>query len=81
MAFLTPKAGSKILGIAAYLSQHNTTQGAQSYQEVLLWLNKTLGEDHLDTLVLMGGDLKAMPSPSNSFHNQTLENFCTTTTL
>ncbi len=81
MDHLTPKTGSKIIAVAAYMPQHNTTQGAQNYREVLTWLNKTLTEDFPDTSILMGGDLQATPYPNNCAHNQALENFCTSTSV
>ena len=75
MAHLTPKAGSKIVAISAYMPQHNITQGAQNYREVLTWLDKRLTEDFPDTSILMEGDLQATPSPNHCAHNQALENF------
>ena len=81
MDHLTPRAGSKIIAVVAYLPQHNTIQGARNYQEVLTWLNKTLTENFPDTSLLVGGDLQAASSPNHCAHNQTIENFCTSTNL
>ena len=81
MTFLTTKIGSKILAIATYMPHHNTSQGAHDYLYVLPWLTKTLTEDHPDIPILMEGELKVTPFPNHNSHSQTLENFCTITSL
>ena len=42
IALLTPKTGSNILAIAAYLPQHQTKIDTQIYQETIQWLQTLL---------------------------------------
>ncbi len=67
IALLTPKTGSDILAIAAYLQQHQTRKDTQTYQDTLQWLQTPLTTEHAHTPALLGGDLQATPSPHHDF--------------
>jgi len=57
IALLTPKAGSEILAIVAYLPQHQTKIENQTYKDTLHWLHILLTIEHPNIPVLLGRDL------------------------
>jgi endonuclease/exonuclease/phosphatase (EEP) superfamily protein YafD len=81
IALLTPKTGSDILAIAAYLPQHQTRKDTQTYQDTLQWLQTLLKTEHAHTPVLLGGDLQATPSPQHDSFHKTLADFVMHTQL
>jgi hypothetical protein len=78
---LTPKAGSEILAIAAYLPQHRTKLESQTYQNTLHWLHTALTIDHPNTPALLGGDLHANPSPHPASFRRSLADLLADTLL
>jgi hypothetical protein len=57
IAPLTPKAGSEILAIAAYLPQHHTSLEDETYQNIIHLLHTLLTTEHPNTPTLLGGEL------------------------
>ena len=81
IALLTPKTGSDILAIAAYLPQHQSAKDAHTYQDTLQWLKTLLTTEHAHTPVLMGGYLQATPSPHHDSFHKALADFAECTQL
>jgi hypothetical protein len=81
IALLTPKTGSEILAIAAYLPQHLTKIDTQIYHDILHWLNNLLTSEHAHTPVLLGGDLQATNSPQHDSFYKPLADLITNTQL
>ncbi len=63
------------------MPQHRTTQGNNTYTEVIQWLTTTLTDDLPNAVVLLGGDLQATHSPDHPSDKHTLELFCTIANL
>ncbi len=81
IAHLTPKTGSAILAIAAYLPQHQNKSDSQTYQDTLQWLQTLLTSEHKHTPVILGGDLQATTSPQHQSFYKPLADFITDTQL
>jgi hypothetical protein len=81
IAKLTPKQGTTLIAISAYLPQSKTPQNKQTYQDVLTWLASLLTQQHPNLPILMGGDLQGTPAQHPTSHNTPLEEFCNTTSL
>ena len=79
IALLTPKTGSAILAIAAYLPQHQNKPDSQTYQDTLQWLQTLLTLEHKHTPVILGGDLQATLSPQHHSFYKPLADFITDT--
>jgi hypothetical protein len=54
IALLTPKAGSEILAITAYLPKHQSKIETQTNQDTRQWLHTILTAEHSHTPVLLG---------------------------
>jgi hypothetical protein len=70
------QTGSALLAMTAYLPQHTTINGNQTYNGTLRWLTELLTNEHPNSPVLMEGDIHATPIPHTSPH-QPLTDFCT----
>jgi len=81
IALFTPKTGSEIVAIAAYLPQHRTKTDTQAYQDTLQWLNILLTSEYAQTPVLQGGDLQAASSPQHDSFYKPLADLNTATQL
>ena len=81
IALFTPKAGSEILAVAAYLPQHQSKLETQTYQDTLYWLHTMLTTEYPNTPVLLGGDLQATPSPHHDSFYKPLADLLTCTLL
>jgi hypothetical protein len=81
IALLTPKTGSAILAVAAYLPQHHNQPEGQTYRDCLQWLQTLLTTEHQHTPIMLGGDLQATISPQHPSFYEPLANFITTTQL
>ena len=81
IAKLTPKHGTPLIAISAYLPQSNTPQGKQTYHDTLTWLATFLTQEHTNLPILLGGDLQGTPAHHPTSHNTHLADFCTKTSL
>jgi endonuclease/exonuclease/phosphatase family metal-dependent hydrolase len=81
IALLTPKTGSDILAVAAYLPQRQNRNDTQTYQDTLQWLQTLLTSEHKHTPVILGGDLQATLSLQHHSYYKPLADFITNSQL
>jgi hypothetical protein len=81
IALITPKSGSEIFAIIAYLPQHYTIQGHQTYEDILIRLKTLLTVEYPHMHVLLVGDMQATSSPHHDSHYKSLSDFLTDTSL
>ena len=81
IALPTPKAGSEILVIEAYLPQHQTKQEHHTYQDTLYRLHILLTVEHPHTSVFLGGNLQATSPPYHDSFYKPLADFLADTSL
>jgi hypothetical protein len=79
---ITPHDGTPVKAITAYMQQQHTKAQELLYLDIRKWLQQDIIQSHKDPVILMGGDLQAMPARQNErSHYPPLTHFCDSTGL